>query len=130
MLLEQGWLVGARRVFLLYYDCRSDDEIFILLVVYNISLSLGEFGGSWIDVLFIGIIDSQVYFFFVEIVYLRVFVYCLIRRDGEIVQYVFFDKRVWYAGVFQYQGRERCNDFFIGIEFEGIDTLAYIDAQY
>lgn len=130
MLLEQGWLVGVCCVFLLYYDCCLDDEIFILLVVYNISLLSGEFGGLWIDVLFIGIIDLQVYFFFVEIVYLCVFVYCLICCDGEIVQYVFFDKCVWYVGVFQYQGCECCNDFFIGIEFEGIDMLVYIDVQY
>jgi AmpD protein len=54
----------------------------------------------------------------------------LIRRDGEIVQYVPFDKRAWHAGVSSYQGRERCNDFSIGIELEGTDTLAYTDAQY
>ena len=53
-----------------------------------------------------------------------------IRRDGEIVQYVPFDKRAWHAGVSSYRGRERCNDFSIGIELEGTDTLAYTDAQY
>ncbi|MGS9235798.1 N-acetylmuramoyl-L-alanine amidase, partial [Salmonella enterica subsp. enterica serovar Infantis] len=56
--------------------------------------------------------------------------HCLIRRDGEIVQYVPFDKRAWQAGVSNYQGRERCTDFSIGIELEGTDTLAYTDAQY
>lgn len=61
---------------------------------------------------------------------MRVSAHCLIRRDGEIVQYVPFDKRAWHAGVSQYQGRERCNDFSIGIELEGTDTLAYTDAQY
>jgi len=56
--------------------------------------------------------------------------HCLIRRDGEIVQYVPFHQRAWHAGVSQYQGRERCNDFSIGIELEGTDTLPYTDAQY
>ncbi|MBN0872206.1 1,6-anhydro-N-acetylmuramyl-L-alanine amidase AmpD, partial [Pseudomonas aeruginosa] len=68
--------------------------------------------------------------FFAEIAHLRVSAHCLIRRDGEIVQYVPFDKRAWHAGVSCYQGRERCNDFSIGIELEGTDTLAYTDAQY
>ncbi len=130
MLLEQGWLVGARRVPSPHYDCRPDDETPTLLVVHNISLPPGEFGGPWIDALFTGTIDPQAHPFFAEIAHLRVSAHCLIRRDGEIVQYVPFDKRAWHAGVSQYQGRERCNDFSIGIELEGTDTLAYTDAQY
>ncbi len=85
---------------------------------------------SWIDALFTGTIDPQAHPFFADIAHLRVSAHCLIRRDGEIVQYVPFDKRAWHAGVSQYQGRERCNDFSIGIELEGTDTLAYTDAQY
>ena len=111
MLLEQGWLVGARRVPSPHYDCRPDDETPTLLVVHNISLPPGEFGGPWIDALFTGTIDPQAHPFFAEIAHLRVSAHCLIRRDGEIVQYVPFDKRAWHAGVSQYQGRERCNDF-------------------
>ena len=121
MLLEQGWLAGARRVPSPHYDCRPDDETPTLLVVHNISLPPGEFGGPWIDALFTGTIDPQAHPFFAEIAHLRVSAHCLIRRDGEIVQYVPFDKRAWHAGVSQYQGRERCNDFSIGI------TRALID---
>lgn len=113
-----------------HYDCRPDDETPTLLVVHNISLPPGEFGGPWIDALFTGTIDPQAHPFFAEIAHLRVSAHCLIRRDGEIVQYVPFDKRARHAGVSQYQGRERCNDFSIGIELEGTDTLAYTDAQY
>lgn len=120
----------ARRVPSPHYDCRPDDETPTLLVVHNISLPPGEFGGPWIDALFTGTIDPQAHPFFAEIAHLRVSAHCLIRRDGEIVQYVPFDKRAWHAGVSQYQGRERCNDFSIGIELEGTDTLAYTDAQY
>ncbi len=90
----------------------------------------GEFGGPWIDALFTGTIDPNAHPYFAGIAHLRVSAHCLIRRDGEIVQYVPFDKRAWHAGVSSYQGRERCNDFSIGIELEGTDTLAYTDAQY
>ncbi|EHJ84579.1 N-acetylmuramoyl-L-alanine amidase AmpD [Salmonella enterica subsp. enterica serovar Baildon str. R6-199] len=130
MLPDKGWLVEARRVPSPHYDCRPDDEKPSLLVVHNISLPPGEFGGPWIDALFTGTIDPDAHPFFAEIAHLRVSAHCLIRRDGEIVQYVPFDKRAWHAGVSNYQGRERCNDFSIGIELEGTDTLAYTDAQY
>ncbi len=98
--------------------------------MHNISLPPGQFGGPWIDALFTGTLDPDADPFFAEIVHLRVSAHCLIRRDGEIVQYVPFDKRAWHAGVSCYEGRERCNDFSIGIELEGTDTLPYTDAQY
>lgn len=60
MLLEQGWLVGARRVPSPHYDCRPDDETPTLLVVHNISLPPGEFGGPWIDALFTGLIRRHI----------------------------------------------------------------------
>lgn len=130
MLLKQGWLVDARHVPSPHYDCRPDDEAPSLLVVHNISLPPGEFGGPWIDALFTGTLDPDAHPFFAEIVHLRVSAHCLIHRDGEIVQYVPFDKRAWHAGISVYEGRERCNDFSIGIELEGTDNLAYTDAQY
>ncbi|CZX23817.1 1,6-anhydro-N-acetylmuramyl-L-alanine amidase AmpD [Enterobacter hormaechei] len=130
MLLENGWLVDARHVPSPHHDCRPEDEKPTLLVVHNISLPPGEFGGPWIDALFTGTIDPDAHPFFAEIAHLRVSAHCLIRRDGEVVQYVPFDKRAWHAGVSMYQGRERCNDFSIGIELEGTDTAPYTDAQY
>ena len=122
MLLEDGWLVDARRVPSPHHDGRPEDEKPTLLVVHNISLPPGEFGGPWIDALFTGTIDPDAHPFFAEIAHLRVSAHCLIRRDGEVVQYVPFDKRAWHAGVSMYQGRERCNDFSIGIELEGTDS--------
>ncbi len=130
MYLHEGWLAEARRVPSPHFDCRPDDESPSLLVVHNISLPPGEFGGPWIDALFTGTLDPHAHPFFAEIVHLRVSAHCLIRRDGEIVQYVPFNKRAWHAGVSCYQGREKCNDFSIGIELEGTDTQAYTDAQY
>ncbi len=130
MLLENGWLVDARHVPSPHHDCRPEDEKPTLLVVHNISLPPGEFGGPWIDALFMGTLDPDTHPFFAEIAHLRVSAHCLIRRDGEVVQYVPFDKRAWHAGVSMYQGRERCNDFSIGIELEGTDTTPYTDSQY
>ena len=130
MLLDEGWLAEARRGPSPQYDWHPDDDNPSLLVVHIISLPPGEFGGPWIDALFTGTIDPKAHPFFAEIAHLRVSAHCLMRRDGEIVQYVPFDKRAWHAGVSNYQGRERCNDFSIGIELEGTDTLAYTDAQY
>lgn len=130
MQLNGGWLEGVRRVPSQHHDCRPDNEPPSLLVVHNISLPPGEFGGPWIDALFTGTLDPQAHPFFAEIAQLRVSAHCLIRRDGEIVQYVPFDKRAWHAGVSRYQGREKCNDFSIGIELEGTDTQAYTREQY
>jgi AmpD protein len=130
MRLLDGWLVGVKHVPSPHFDCRPEDENPSLLVVHNISLPPGKFGGPWIDSLFTGTLDPDAHPYFADIAHLRVSAHCLIRRDGEIVQYVPFDKRAWHAGVSVYQGRERCNDFSIGIELEGTDTLAYTDEQY
>ena len=130
MQVKDGWLVDARHAPSPHHDCRPEDEAPSLLVVHNISLPPGEFGGPWIDALFAGTLDSQAHPYFAGIAHLRVSAHCLIRRDGEIVQYVPFNKRAWHAGVSCYEGRERCNDFSIGIELEGTDTEPYTDAQY
>ncbi|MEC5650362.1 1,6-anhydro-N-acetylmuramyl-L-alanine amidase AmpD [Enterobacter bugandensis] len=102
MLLENGWLVDARHVPSPHHDCRPEDEKPTLLVVHNISLPPGEFGGPWIDALFTGTIDPTAHPFFAEIAHLRVSAHCLIRRDGEVVQYVPFDKRAWQTWLARY----------------------------
>lgn len=130
MQLTDGWLTTARHLPSPHFDDRPENESPSLLVVHNISLPPGQFGGPWIDALFLGTLDAQADPFFAEIAHLRVSAHCLIRRDGEIVQYVPFNKRAWHAGVSCYKGRERCNDFAIGIELEGTDTLPYTGAQY
>lgn len=130
MKVEQGWLTGVRRVPSPHYDDRPTGEAPSLLVVHNISLPPGEFGGPYIDQLFTGTLNADEHPYFATIRQLRVSAHCLIRRDGEIVQYVPFDKRAWHAGVSRFEGRERCNDFSIGIELEGADTLPFTAAQY
>jgi len=130
MQLQQGWITEARKVPSPHFNQRPNDEVPSLLVVHNISLPPGEFGGPWIDDLFTGRLDPAAHPYFSDISHLQVAAHCLIRRDGEIVQYVPFHLRAWHAGVSQYQGRDACNDFSIGIELEGTDTLPYTDAQY
>lgn len=130
MKLEQGWIVGVKRVPSPHFDERPEGEIPSLLVIHNISLPPGEFGGHYIDQLFTGTLNPQEHPYFAEIQHLRVSAHCLIRRDGQIVQYVPFDKRAWHAGVSLFEGRERCNDFSIGIELEGTDTTDFTPAQY
>ncbi|MFV0550152.1 MAG: 1,6-anhydro-N-acetylmuramyl-L-alanine amidase AmpD [Limnobaculum xujianqingii] len=130
MKLEQGWIVSVKRVPSPHFDERPEGEIPSLLVIHNISLPPGEFGGPYIDQLFTGTLNPQEHPYFAEIQHLRVSAHCLIRRDGQIVQYVPFDKRAWHAGVSLFEGRERCNDFSIGIELEGTDTTDFTPAQY
>ena len=101
-----------------------------LLVIHNISLPPAEFGGPYIEDFFCNRLDVRAHEYFEEIVDLRVSSHLLIRRDGELVQFVPFDQRAWHAGVSSYEGRDKCNDFSIGIELEGTDELPYEEVQY
>lgn len=101
-----------------------------LIVVHGISLPPGDYGGPWIDAFFSNTLDSGAHRYFREIADLRVSSHLLIRRDGELVQYVPFSKRAWHAGQSCFQGREACNDFSIGVELEGQDEEPYTDIQY
>jgi AmpD protein len=101
-----------------------------LIVVHGISLPPDEFGGPWIDRLFTNTLPADQHPYFATIAGREVSSHLLIRRDGEIVQYVPFHRRAWHAGASSYGGRERCNDFSIGIELEGADEIAYEPVQY
>jgi len=127
---ERGLLIGARQVPSPNQDARPDGAEISLLVIHGISLPPGEFGGDDIDRLFTNTLDPAVHPYFREIHTLRVSAHLLIRRDGEVVQYVPFHRRAWHAGVSCHGGREACNDFSIGIELEGTDTVPYTEAQY
>ncbi|MES9904438.1 MAG: 1,6-anhydro-N-acetylmuramyl-L-alanine amidase AmpD [Sedimenticola sp.] len=101
-----------------------------LLVIHNISLPPSEFGGPGIDDLFLNRLDPDAHPYFQEIHQLRVSSHLLIRRDGELIQYVPLNRRAWHAGLSCFDGRECCNDFSIGIELEGADDTPYSDEQY
>ncbi|MBL1376817.1 1,6-anhydro-N-acetylmuramyl-L-alanine amidase AmpD [Zobellella iuensis] len=129
LLTAPGWLHPARHCVSPHRDERPGNEI-SLLVVHCISLPPGRFGGPYIDDLFMGRLDPAGDPYFADIHRLRVSAHCLIRRDGELVQYVPFELRAWHAGLSCFAGRDKCNDFSVGIELEGTDTGIYTHAQY
>lgn len=100
------------------------------IVIHNISLPPGDFGGGWIDDLFLNKLDPNAHPYFKDIADLQVSAHLLIRRTGAIIQYVPFHQRAWHAGKSSWDGRERCNDFTIGIELEGSDEQHFEDKQY
>ena len=112
------------------HDDRPDGSLISLIVIHNISLPPDQFGSDHINQLFTNCLCVDDDPFFAEISHLRVSSHILIRRDGEIIQYVPFHKRAWHAGVSSFRGREACNDFSIGIELEGTDTTPFCDVQY
>jgi N-acetyl-anhydromuramoyl-L-alanine amidase len=113
-----------------HQDDRPAGTEISLLVIHNISLPPGEFGGAWIDDLFMGNLDPEAHPYFKEIAGLKVSSHYLIRRDGSVIQYVPCEKRAWHAGVSSWKGRERCNDFSIGVELEGADDVPFSEPQY
>ena len=132
MNIHQGWLEQAEKCASPHYDQREhcNPPDISLLVIHNISLPAKQFGGNYISDLFLGQLDPKAHPSFEEIYQLRVSAHCLIRRDGEIIQYVSFNDRAWHAGVSCYQDKTKCNDFSIGIELEGADDIPYTDEQY
>lgn len=111
-------------------DERPENVAPDLIVVHGVSLPPGEFGGPWIDQLFTNRLPPDAHPYFEQIAGLTVSSHLLIRRDGELVQYAPFHKRAWHAGRSNWRGRERCNDFSIGVELEGTDDGAYEPVQY
>jgi len=128
--IQQGRFSGVRQIDSPNHDARPDEQDISLIVIHGISLPPGQYGGSYIEQLFTNTLNPQDDPFFDEIKDLRVSAHCLIRRDGEIIQFVPLHQRAWHAGESSYCGREACNDFSIGIELEGQDSEAYTQAQY
>jgi len=126
----KNWLEPVRRVISPNYDERPDGCEICLIVVHGISLPPGEFGTPYIDQLFTNALDPNLHPYFNEIKDLIVSSHLLINRNGEVTQYVPFHKRAWHAGRSEFNGRENCNDFSIGIELEGADDVPYESAQY
>jgi AmpD protein len=127
---KTGLLEQARQTPSPNHDERPDENDISLIIIHNITLPPGEFGGPWIDALFTNTLPPKEHPFFEDIKHLRVSSHLLIRRDGEIVQYVPFHKRAFHAGISNFKGREACNDFSIGIEMEGTDDTPFTDKQY
>ena len=125
-----GLVTEARQNISPNYDERPSETDISLIVIHGISLPPGKFGGHYIDQLFCNQLDPNEHPYFKEIDGLKVSSHLLIRRDGEVVQYVPLNKRAWHAGVSCYESRDCCNDYSVGIELEGEDETPYTDQQY
>lgn len=127
---KQGLLIGIPFVASPNCDTRPEGAAPELIVIHNISLPPGEFGGPWIEALFTNCLPAQRHPYFAQIASLRVSSHVVIQRNGAITQYVPFHERAWHAGESCYQERTCCNDFSIGIELEGTDDIPFEAAQY
>lgn len=133
-MVERGWDSGARRVLSPNCDSRPAGAEISLVVLHAISLPRGQYrkdtGGDAIERLFTNRLDPSAHASFADLAGLRVSAHFLIYRDGELVQFVPLAARAWHAGVSRWRGRERCNDFSVGIELEGVDDGPFEAAQY
>jgi N-acetyl-anhydromuramoyl-L-alanine amidase len=125
-----GLLVGVNQVLSPFFDERPAGVVPDLIVLHGISLPPGDFGGPWVARLFTGSLPADAHPEFVDRAGLRVSAHLLVRRDGEVVQFVPFSHRAWHAGRSNWQGRDACNDYSIGIECEGTDEVPYTGEQY
>jgi AmpD protein len=127
---REGWLDAARRCPSPNADARPEGGQIDLLVLHNISLPPGEFGGAHVQRLFCNQLVDESHPYLASIAALRVSAHFLIERDGSLTQFVSCDARAWHAGASAFRGRSRCNDFSVGIELEGTDFTPFSDAQY
>lgn len=125
-----GWAADVLRLPSPNFDQRAEGMEIALLVIHNISLPPGQFGGPFIADLFLNRLDYDADPYFDQLRPLRVSAHFLIRRDGAVMQFVSANDRAWHAGASTFCGQERCNDFSIGIELEGTDCEPFEPAQY
>ena len=125
-----GWIDAARRIHSPNCDARPVEASVELLVIHNISLPPGEFGGDSIERLFTNRLDPDAHPYFKSLAGVRVSAHFLIDRAGELTHFVACGERAWHAGASRWRGRERCNDYSVGVELEGTDLITYTDRQY
>ncbi|WP_439239903.1 1,6-anhydro-N-acetylmuramyl-L-alanine amidase AmpD [Lonepinella sp. BR2474] len=130
MVNVQGWLKNIRHLPSPHFDSRPDPQDISLLVIHYISLPPEQFGGGFVDDFFLGKLDPTVHPYFEDIYQVRVSAHFFIERDGRITQYVSLQDRAWHAGLSSFQGRDKCNDYAIGIELEGSNEQPFTEAQY
>lgn len=127
---QTGWCNEATIVASPNFNARPDNTEIDLLVIHNISLPPEEFGGAYIQDFFRNDLDYNAHPYFEQLKNLRVSAHFLIRRDGDLIQFVSTLHRAWHAGESSHLGRESCNDFSIGIELEGSDHQPFRREQY
>ncbi|WP_331344389.1 1,6-anhydro-N-acetylmuramyl-L-alanine amidase AmpD [Cellvibrio sp. UBA7661] len=130
MTIINGWLEWATKYPSPNYNQRPESAVVSLLVIHNISLPPGEFGGGYVQQFFQNQLDVGVHPYFETIASMQVSAHVFIERSGEVIQFVSFNDRAWHAGNSSFEGVTNCNDYSIGIELEGADDIPYTDAQY
>ena len=128
--IDAGCVLAARQVASPNYNERPEDTVIDMLVVHNISLPPGKFGGGHVDALFCNRLQPHLHPYFEHVHHLQVSAHLFIDRLGALNQFVNLHDRAWHAGASCFGGRENCNDFSIGIELEGTDTEPFTDVQY
>lgn len=129
-LIKEGWLSTARQVPSPNFNERPNGAVIDLLVIHNISLPPGQYGGPEVEAFFLNQLDSTAHPYFEKIADVEVSAHFFIRRDGELVQFVSIEDRAWHAGQSCFAAQDNCNDYSIGVELEGTDHEPYSEAQY
>jgi AmpD protein len=127
---DGGWWRGARRCESPNHGPRPEGTDISLALIHSISLPPGEYGGDGVERLFTNRLDWDAHPYYQRIRGLQVSSHFFIRRDGELMQFVSCDERAWHAGQSSWLGRDNCNDFSIGIEFEGLEGETFEAPQY
>lgn len=127
---DDGWLAAAEHLPSPNFGERPPACPVSLIVIHNISLPPGEFGGHWVEDFFLNRLDATAHPYFATIAGLEVSAHFYVRRDGRLVQFVGCDRRAWHAGRSTWCTRENCNDYSVGIELEGCDEQPFTPAQY
>lgn len=127
---QQGWFSHARAIASPNFGPRPAGTQVNLAVVHSISLPPGEYGGPEIEHLFTNQLDWDAHPYFDLIRGIEVSSHFVIRRDGELLQFVSADDRAWHAGRSSWQGRDNCNDYSVGIELEGLEDHPFETVQY
>ncbi len=126
----EGWLTNTQHCPSPNFNHRPEDSNISLLVIHNISLPPNQFDNDYIEHFFCNTLDCTLHPYFESIKDLQVSAHALIKRTGEIIQFVSFNNRAWHAGRSSFEGQAECNDYSIGIELEGTDNTPYTEAQY
>jgi N-acetyl-anhydromuramoyl-L-alanine amidase len=130
LFIKDGWVMGIEHCLSYNFNQRPDNTEIDLLVIHNISLPPGEFGGGNVQAFFQNRLDPNAHPYFATIANTQVSSHFFIERSGNIIQFVALHDRAWHAGASSFNGVSNCNDYSIGIELEGTDEIAYTDAQY
>lgn len=125
-----GWWAGAKHIPSPNFGPRPAKCTIDLLVLHSISLPPGQYGGPYIEALFLNQLDPSVHPYFEQISGLQVSAHFVVRRNGTVQQFVDCDARAWHAGASEWRGRSNCNDDSIGIELEGLEGDTFDPAQY